>query len=110
MAGRRSQRAGTGAKSGQGAWGECLASPLSLRMSTLLTRKTTFLPHCRIYFKKRTSLSVNGRSAWDAQLQRIKKELNLTQCHIVTGMVFCGLEVGLWGAALALLYPELFLA
>ena len=40
-----------------------LTSPLSLRMSTLLTRKTTFLPHWRIYLRKRTSLSVNGRSA-----------------------------------------------
>lgn len=32
-------------------------------MSTLLTRKMTFLPHWRMYFRKRTSLSVKGRSA-----------------------------------------------
>jgi hypothetical protein len=30
---------------------------------TLLTTKTTFLPHCRTYCRNRTSLSVRGRSA-----------------------------------------------
>lgn len=38
-------------------------SSLSPRMSTLLTMKTTFLPHWRMYFRNLVSLSVNGLSA-----------------------------------------------
>ena len=44
-------------------WVTSCTSSFVSKMSTLLTMKTTFLPHCLMYLKNVVSLSVNGRSA-----------------------------------------------
>ena len=63
-----------------------LTSALSLSMSTLFTRKTTFLPHCRMYFRKRTSLSVKGRSAHRATNVFMSMRATFQVLHTILGL------------------------